>query len=386
MDIVVGNVVKGEDLYGRARELQYLWEVVKKSSLMLDAPRRYGKTSIVSYMKDNPYQGWSVTYIDMEGFEHPYEFITELLDHVESNILQNLKNIFRDVRNNTESVNFVNTFAIALRTPDRDWKKEGIKVFQELIKNNPQQIVIIDELPIYLRKIQDKYQDDGRTISAFLYWLRKIRHDLQIRFIVCGSIGIHTLVDKYDLGSSINDLTKVHLQPFDSETAKGMITEVLNNYHISHTEDLVNQIIDEIGLPVPFFIQLMLSQIRDRTEYGKEKLTSEIIVDSYNQGLLGVEGKRDFEWYFKQLKKEFEGKNFSIASEILKHLTEVSSATEAELENIYKKIKRQENKPEFKQILSSLKSGYYIEINEDGITFHNKVLRDLWIQEGGVRY
>ena len=58
MDIVVGNIVKGEDLYGREHELELLWKRVEKDSLLLTAPRRYGKTSIVYHMKENREAGW----------------------------------------------------------------------------------------------------------------------------------------------------------------------------------------------------------------------------------------------------------------------------------------------------------------------------------------
>ena len=385
MDIVVGNIVKGEDLYGRTSELQQLWEEIEKGSLILTSPRRYGKTSIVHHMKDNPRQGWSVIYIDMEGSADPYEFIIEILNHSESTPLQKIKRFFHSARDSTNNFQILDAIKIELQKPNSDLKKEGTKIFHELIESNSRLIIVIDELPLYLLKMQEKYQDGGSTISTFLHWLRKMRQDLQIRFIVCGSIGIHALVDRYGLENSVNDLAKVSLPPFDDETAKGMIAAVLNKHNIRHTEDIVNEIMNQIGLQVPFFIQLMLKEARDRTNFGKEELTSEIVTESYRKGLLGTEGKGDFEWYFKRLKGEFRGKNYSVALGILELLTKVPGASESELEDIYKRIKRRENRPEFRQILRILESGYYIRQNKGVILFHNKILRDLWIQEGGVR-
>lgn len=385
MDIVVGNIVKGEDLYGRTTEIQQLWEEIGKSSLILTSPRRYGKTSIVHHMKDNPRQGLSVIYVDMEGSTDPYEFIIEILNHSEFTLLQKMQHFFHAARDATSRLHILDAIEIELRDSSKNWKNEGTKIFRELTENNSKLIIVIDELPIYLHRMQEKYQDNGLTISTFLHWLRKMRQDLQVKFIVCGSIGIHTLVDKYGLENSVNDLERLPLSPFNNKTAKGMIRTVLDKYGINYTEDLISEIMSQIGLQVPFFIQLMLREIRDRTSFGKKELTSKIIADSYKQGLLGTEGKKDFEWYFKRLKTEFVGKDYLIALEILGRLTQVSSETEAELEVIYMKIKHRENKPEFQQILHILESGYYISKNRDGITFHNKVLRDLWIQEGGVR-
>ena len=385
MDIVVGNIVTGEDLYGRKRELQLLWKTIEKDSLLLTSPRRYGKTSIVNDMKDNPRPGWSVTYIDMEGFADPYEFIIELLSHVNPPLLQKVKNLFRSARDATDTFQILDVIGVKLRESNSSWKKKGTEIFRELKKNNSKSIVIIDELPIYLLKMQEKYRDNGSTVSAFLHWLRSIRQNLQIRFIVCGSIGINSIVDGYGLENSVNDLSRLSLPPFDDETAKGMITTLLDKCSIDYTDDLIKEVMAQIGLQIPFFIQLMLKEIWNRTDFGKEKLTSEIISNSYRQGLLGTEGRKDFEWYFKRLKTEFKGKDYSIALEILKRLTQVSSATEAELEEIHNKIKRKENKPEFRKILDILETGFYVAKNGDGLAFHNKVLRDLWIQKGGVR-
>ena len=384
MDIVAGNIVKGEDLYGRKRELQLLWKTIEKDSLLLTSPRRYGKTSIVNYMKDNPQLGWSVTYIDMEGFADPSEFIIELLSHIHPTLLQKVKNLFHNARDATDTFQILDVIGIKLREPNNSWKKKGTEIFRELKENNPKSIIIIDELPIYLLNMQEKHRDSGSTISTFLHWLRSIRQDLQIRFIVCGSIGIGSIIDRYGLENSVNDLSRLSLPPFDDETAKGMIATLLDKYSIAHADDLIEEIMAQIGLQVPFFIQLMLKEIRDRTDFGKEKLTSEMISNSYTQGLLGIEGKKDFEWYFKRLKTEFEGKDYLIALEILQRLTQVSSATEVELEEIHNKIKRKENRPEFRKILDILETGFYIAKDGDGLAFHNKVLRDLWIQKGGV--
>ena len=384
MDIVVGNVVKGDNLYGRDRELRLFWETIEKDSLLLTSPRRYGKTSVVNDMKDRPQAGWSVIYIDMEGFSDPYEFVVELLSHANPTLLQKARNLFRSARDATDEFQLLDLARIKLREPDGSWKKDGTEIFRELKKGNPKSIVIIDELPTYLLKMQEKYGDDGSTISMFLHWLRRIRQDLQIRFIVCGSVGIDTIVDKYGLETAVNDFAKLQLPPFDDRTAKGMITTLLDKYGIGYTDDLIKEIMASIGLQVPFFIQLMLKEILDRTDFGSKGLTSEIISDSYRQGLLGTEGKKDFAWYFKRLRTEFQGKDYQSVLEILRLLARVPSAPEAELEEIHSRIKHGDDRIGFRRILDTLETGFYIMRSDAGVTFHNKVLRDLWIQERGT--
>ena len=253
MDIVVGSVVRGDDLYGRDSELRLLWKMIEKDSLLLTSPRRYGKTSVVNAMKDNPLAGWSVIYIDMEGSSDPYEFVVELLEHANIPLSHKMRNLFRSARGATDE--FQLGFAgIKLRGSNNNWKKNGTEIFREMKKNNPKSIVIIDELTTYLLNMQKKYRDDGSTISTFLHWLRGIRQDLQIRFIVCGSVGIDSTVHKYGLKNAVNDFAKLSLPPFNDTTAKGMITTLLDKYGIGYTDGLIKKIMESIGLQVPFFI------------------------------------------------------------------------------------------------------------------------------------
>ena len=95
-------------------------------------------------------------------------------------------------------------------------------------------------------------------------------------------------------------------------------------------------------------------------------------------------GRRDFDWYFKRLATEFIEKDYKIVLEVLNRLTQVSSVNINELEEIYSKIKEKRNRHDFNKILQTLEEGFYITKNKNMISFHNKVLRDLWINDGGI--
>lgn len=384
MRIIVGNVVRGDDLYGRERELQDLWDVIDTDSLILISPRRYGKTSVVTAMKDNPKPGWSVMYVDMEGFSDPAEFIVELLRHTQPALLQKTRRLFFSAAEAVEDIHVLDTIGMKLRKPETSWKKKGTEVFSEIHKENPHTIIIVDELPTYLLNLDKKSGHDGTTMSMFLHWLRGVRQDMQIRFIFCGSVGLDTVIDKHDLSISVNDIKRISLEPFKPDTAKNMIRELLKGNNIVYTEPLIDVMMECIGLPVPFFLQLLLKEICNQTDFGKIPLSEEIIRSAYTRGLLGTEGRRDFQWYFDRLRKEFDGKDYQIVLKILQHLTKVEQASDRDLEEIYSRIMCRDNRAEFVKILRKLETGFYIR-NTDGdkIVFHHKVLRDLWIMDHG---
>jgi len=47
LHLTVGSPVKGEDYYGRDELIELIWKRLEKNNLLLAAPRRFGKTSIM---------------------------------------------------------------------------------------------------------------------------------------------------------------------------------------------------------------------------------------------------------------------------------------------------------------------------------------------------
>ena len=68
MQNITGQPVVGDDLYGRGYELETLWERLESGEhVLLLAPRRVGKTSLMLELQRRPHPNWHVIYIDVEG-------------------------------------------------------------------------------------------------------------------------------------------------------------------------------------------------------------------------------------------------------------------------------------------------------------------------------
>lgn len=76
--LTVGSPVEGEDFYGRDKLVKLIWERLEKNNLLLAAPRRFGKTSIMLNLRDNPRENWQVFLLDTEWIKDAGEFIAEL--------------------------------------------------------------------------------------------------------------------------------------------------------------------------------------------------------------------------------------------------------------------------------------------------------------------
>ena len=68
MHNVTGPPVVDDDLYGREYELARLWERLEQGEhVLMLAPRRVGKTSLMLELRRAPRKGWDVIYIDVRA-------------------------------------------------------------------------------------------------------------------------------------------------------------------------------------------------------------------------------------------------------------------------------------------------------------------------------
>src|SRR5512140_3675383 len=75
---VAGPTVRGSDFWGREQEVAAMWRLLGHGSVLLTAPRRHGKSSLMNALADAPREGWTVVYLDVEYVETPSAFLTEI--------------------------------------------------------------------------------------------------------------------------------------------------------------------------------------------------------------------------------------------------------------------------------------------------------------------
>jgi AAA+ ATPase superfamily predicted ATPase len=74
----VGSPVRLDDFFGRDSFVELLWEKLDAGNVLLAAPRRFGKTSVMYRLMDRPREGYKFIHADLEYMAQPAELITEL--------------------------------------------------------------------------------------------------------------------------------------------------------------------------------------------------------------------------------------------------------------------------------------------------------------------
>ncbi|HJH28564.1 MAG TPA: hypothetical protein C5S51_02555 [Methanosarcinaceae archaeon] len=410
---IVGPIPRDENFYDRVDLIEHMWGIAEEHDTFLIGPRRFGKSGILCKMYDEPREGFKVIFIDCEKFEDPYEFFTALLVEVLKNRNLSLKikdcahsiplmpeKILSKVKDHISEIELLE-IKIGLRESiEKHWKEESVQCIKELDKlvnkSNEKILFLLDEFPSLLKHMID----DGKYLETklFLEWFRALRLDLNLtntRFIIAGSRNIHTvyrnipnqLLEKgeiekdeivyFSFNQVFNDFRNVLIEPFDAATAKEFIKELFSSSQITVEDDIINKILELIGSPVPYFIQLLISEIK---RYHDGNLTPEIIESIYNERILGPTCRFYFEYYEDRL-REYGPINEKGAKMIVAELSKAGSLTKNELYNIFLLSTQSDDSSKFDDLMNDLEMDFYIKFDSDNkYLFLSKILSDWWLR------
>jgi ATP/maltotriose-dependent transcriptional regulator MalT len=83
VNTTIGHPARGDEYFDRPQLTDRLWEKIQSgSSILLAAPRRVGKSSVLFYLMDNPKNNYRPTYIDTESVNNENEFFKRLFNLV----------------------------------------------------------------------------------------------------------------------------------------------------------------------------------------------------------------------------------------------------------------------------------------------------------------
>ena len=131
MEIVVGDVVTGENLHGRERDLNVLWDRIRRNSILLSSPRRFGKTSLVREMQHNPRHGLQVVYMDVEGVGSADEFVLKLAGKMDRPYRQRVLDRLAGAGKSVEEIGAYG-FTARLRESKQNWREKGSKMLEAI--------------------------------------------------------------------------------------------------------------------------------------------------------------------------------------------------------------------------------------------------------------
>lgn len=385
----VGSPAVGKDFIDRDDEIKIILDSLEKDNILLTAPRRYGKTSIMKEIQtilsgeDTP-----VIFIDIHDVNSPEEFLIELATGAfdmaknKKSFIEKLKNFFSERLTGLEELEIsLGELKVRFKRSLKEeiksgWKEEG-KTFFTFIKNyfDDRVYFIIDEFSEYIHNMSKKKKKEA---EIFLKWFRTVRmEESNLRFILGGSVSVDRVVKNVTALSAINDFRRVTIGRFDRETTLCAVKMVFDEEEWACTDEIGEKIVECVGLPsVPYFLSAFLSIIQEES-MGKD-LNENRIEEIYSSNLMGANGKHYFDYYVQRLKIYYSKKEEKTAKAILRELCQTGEISIAIAFDIFKRNAARDNYEWFMDLISDLENDFYLRQDGDRIVFFSKPLADWW--------
>ncbi|WP_336734825.1 AAA-like domain-containing protein [Chryseobacterium sp. VD8] len=125
-DIIIGKEATGKFYYRRKVFENEVWkEIEKGNNVLIAAPRRVGKTSVMKYMTENPKESYKLIFRNVQGIDDEkrfYKTIYELIIFCLSKFKKSktlIQNYFTKMR-----ISEITTSGIKIETKDIDYLGE----------------------------------------------------------------------------------------------------------------------------------------------------------------------------------------------------------------------------------------------------------------------
>ena len=383
-NIIIGSVATGNYYYHRPEIEENIWfELEKGAHILLSAPRRVGKTSLLKYIEEKPKHTYKVIFKSVQGinsasdyFREVYNLILNCLSNSDK-YKNNLKKYFK-----SKKITEINLKGgIKFDDVNFDYLNEIKIIVTDLDPNGEIIVLLIDELPEVLHSLNKSGKNE--EAQEILRNIRKWRQDSlfnKLKFVYSGSIGMH-YITKIITGrtSDLNDLADVKFSPFSFAEAKYYIDWATEIAAVKYDENLKNHLLSKIQYYIPYFINIFLDRINSNA-YKIEK--TEINIDDIDTAFdTIIKENQYFDDWAQRLSDYLTKNEFSFVNKILTYIAHNKQITIQKIYDIALKFEFQDNYMSYINDLA--KDGYLVE-NESKYTFISPFLKEYWLRNNPV--
>ena len=377
----VGQAVRGDDFFDRKNELLSIWDAIESgSNILLAAPRRVGKTSIMLHMQDSPLENYIVMYIDTESADSENEFWQKIFNALqEEDFINKLKSHAKTWVSKLLNIKIKKISASGVEFGDGKILDYSL-AFEELVKDldiDKKLIIMVDEFAQTVENIIE-YENE-KSAKSLLKTHRELRQNPKVSdkvtFLYAGSIGLESVVSKIQATKLINDLNSIKVSPLSTPEAKIFTSELCRSVKIELNKDVTSYLLEKVEWLIPFYIQLLIQEVKTLSIETQDDIDNNMIDRAINRAL---EHRNHFEHWQSKLKEAFSKDEYLFAKEILNIVSENITISSSQIINIGSKHSIDEDTT--KEIIHTLVYDGYINNNDNSkvYRFNSPILRMWW--------
>ena len=390
---VIGQPVVGDDLYGRDYEFSRVWELLDQGEhILMLAPRRVGKTSMMLELQRAPHQGWDVLYFDIEKGDSPADCVAAILAALAADPryqnrfeAQPFSSAIKDVLGRVSIGVDIDMLRVELKDAiGRDWARAADQLQARLTglpDGNRKLLIVIDELPILIARMHrtGDHRDSELLLSRLRHWRQSPELRGRVHTLIGGSIGLEGVLRRAGISGSINDLAPFRLDSWESSTATDFLAELGQENHFHLDSDSISRVLDLLQDPVPYHVQLFFSSLRDASRGDSSRVSRETIEQCFAERLTGASGTAHLDHYATRLEVALDEREYELARDVLSHACRRrDGSTIGEVTSVVGPDERT-----FRAVLHDLEADGYLAREDNRLRFRSNLLREWWRRHHG---
>ncbi|MCH8128191.1 ATP-binding protein, partial [candidate division KSB1 bacterium] len=325
MKIQTGNPVGGENYFKRPRLIEKAWDMIEASNhILIAAPRRVGKTSLLIHLRENPKDHYNMLLIDTESINSENEFFRKIVNRIlRTDYVRKSQKVLTFLEKHKPTIKKVGPDGVEFGvSEEHDYLNMLTRILKSSDSKTNKLVIMLDEFTQTLENIiVDEGESSGRH---FLQSNRELRQDKEIsscvQFIYTGSIGLENVVSSMNLIGSINDLSRLEIPPLNKKEAQQLITLLIENVDFDLSKSITDYILQQIEWLIPFYFQLILDELRNLHRDENFNQVTEAIVNQALDGML--KQRQHFEHWHTRLRGSLKGGEYNFVKELLNLISE----------------------------------------------------------------
>lgn len=313
--LVVGSPVTGDDFFDRQDEMREFLRLLDEGAhILLTAPRRIGKTSLIKEAEARLGERYAALFVDLESCEDEPSAVLKIAEAAREHrdLTQKVHDAFRNVLGLLKGIDELSISEISLKLRDgiaADWRAKLTEIFLRLAEAEKPVVLALDELPILLSRLLcakgEPMNPEGiHRTHVFLSCLREasIRHRGRIRFVVSGSIGLEPLLDRARISDVMNTFTPLEIGPWEPSVALAYLEDRAHRNGLRFEEGAAEHLLALLGSAIPHHVATFMNALRADADRRSERVFGIAGVDRvYREKMLSVHGHMELATYENRL-------------------------------------------------------------------------------------
>lgn len=376
----MGRLAEGDAFFDREEVLTRAWDLLETSNLLLLAPRRVGKSSLLNRMHaDGADRGYNTLYLSVPDAEDELDFIRRLVRAIRDSDWApgGWVEFFRSkIPADLELV--LKTSLLELKAKNFDWRRPAEELETLLKSADAKTLLLVDELPLLIGSIVHE-DPEGTRAERFLLWLKRLREQYQPRWFFAGSIGLDSVARRLRLSGTIHDLQPIELGEFSPTKARAYLLGRGGYYGWQISAETIDAILDAVEWPIPFHLNLVFEELRTVASESNGE-PSPALVETAVQRLI-AHGRMHFDHWDERLQRLLDARFPGYCEIILGLVSQRIGGIQ--METIELRLSQEVHDPTeraliLRQMMDLLISDGYLVRLQNTVRFRSALLRRYW--------